>query len=1527
MACRRLLQAVLRLIYVYVVHFIVLIDDIEDRAEEAVATRRINAAEKVKAAILPFLQLPFLRSFDKTALDTTAEPEQKDVSDLNTEQMEAAKHRLEEMWQSRSIVKVSGLSTVKEECLTELNSLCIGANKMVTKFEVTKPDSEGPTTLLIHFSERKAMAEDREVDLIYKLTQDADKEQRLSTFQELLHRDDAESVKKACSGLDMDTWKAEAVTKLSSKDRKRHLKIIADDDDNDGLISGDLIADLMPKLKAALGEDAVRKPFESNADADSEGEKDLHDALEQIELGRRCLAFLSDEEEDRREASLAEEAIEASENAKDEKQLRAEFIQKLVKALAIMGVDKGVKSAGDDGDVSADCIMDVMMNRLNRKRLDKAIEKEEKRNCVQWLSLIAEFADALGPTSIELTNRVKRLLKVSLISVLEQKLRRLQMTSDKSTLLAKALTVNIKDSEADFLPTVKTANKLWDAIAVEAAQLNLNGPKLLAKDALLEKLHAELEKSQDPQWTSTYKEVSHLAFQILDRLVDGEMLSSGSSADIMHLTVEMLREIVVEAEEPELIEKFSKEMSLVSKNALVRIVDRHQDMLTHTDEKEKFKVAKKTHQAELLNCFQQELDIVCGVSDGSAFLKPMDLQLIAGSFRAIQDHSATSARDNAIAELERYGDKTSGIIDMLKTAISDEATSGAVIQRAVAYALQAILARRIEQDLERRLTMPIADASEIAKLLVSKLAKDDDIQPLVLIPRVENHRKEFWGWLAQDPDTPLHAACKPLLTSVPFKSSIRLRLRQEVETKAKESKEAGVFIKDQAHIDRILTDMDYLTDYLGFNSGNGDGVFNDGIVRLGLDLLADPKNKAKSAIQTLKADLEDPAKGIITPESKAVAKALSALYKKTDVNTKTIVVTAKGTLKDTVGGGAPSAKKIKAMTKAFKLNTMAAKAVIKTIESLKQTLYTLDPTTFKDINVELEHALLEPETLPRVLKQLVSRAREDSEGANLQINEALKTLFKETAVTMLSGDLLKLKVDHAEKVAQWVMEKFEDDITAMLEEPALVIKKFWEWVRNLNTTDQEFKDTFEELWRLAGNKLQAVLKDLQIAVDDDLILAIMESFNEEKSAALDFFADLTDNPKDAVLGLATKAADLGLGDLAEGLQKHLKSALAGGLTKMGITGEVADKFAQGVGAMSPEEVQAKLEAVSAEADKVSDPKDMFEFIWAHVAGSAASQAMGSMKGFVKTRCLPMFDLFTDISVAISLTLAANAADPGVQVESLTGSLQSDAMWAWTLLLIPWGLLTLCVAISITRSILYFFQTGCGKRMDSRAQNTNEASEEEGSINTVHRRRTAEEHHFCDNCGTNKTLLHMICGVEKDSPPRICFCSNRGGVGQAPEVCWWGMWWWLVIIAAGIPAIVVAPAVIVFCELYLILLHPDGSVAHSSFVATYENLREVIEAIFESLPQALFQLALVVIPVMKGGEFKLDPLLLVSSRTQSCISEFWNIAEHCMQSPGVDLHLSQHSCSVLHVHQKNSERLSAPHDPRVELNCRGARKYW
>ena len=47
-----------------------------------------------------------------------------------------------------------------------------------------------------------------------------------------------------------------------------------------------------------------------------------------------------------------------------------------------------------------------------------------------------------------------------------------------------------------------------------------------------------------------------------------------------------------------------------------------------------------------------------------------------------------------------------------------------------------------------------------------------------------------------------------------------------------------------------------------------------------------------------------------------------------------------------------------------------------------------------------------------------------------------------------------------------------------------------------------------------------------------------------------------------------------------------------------------------------------------------------------------------------------------------------------------------------------------------------------------------------------------------------------------------------------------------IFVAVIPALLAAPFAILLCEIYMILLHPDGSVPQNGFVASYENLREV-----------------------------------------------------------------------------------------------------
>ena len=257
---------------------------------------------------------------------------------------------------------------------------------------------------------------------------------------------------------------------------------------------------------------------------------------------------------------------------------------------------------------------------------------------------------------------------------------------------------------------------------------------------------------------------------------------------------------------------------------------------------------------------------------------------------------------------------------------------------------------------------------------------------------------------------------------------------------------------------------------------------------------------------------------------------------------------------------------------------------------------------------------------------------------------------------------------------------------------------------------------------------------------------------------------------------------------------------------------------------------------------------MFEFFWQHIAGSGASKAMGTLKGFIKARCLPLFDLVSDLIVATSLSKAASSSEEYDKSTTLTGTREGDARWAWILLAFPWSMLIFAVALSLAKNFIHFCRTGCGKRLGAGDRDDPEARK-----------------HCCNTAGKALCCYNSGSYSSKDRNPNICFCSRRGEQGEVHNALWWMAWWWLVIFVAAIPSLLAAPFAILSCEIYMIFLHPDGSVPQNGFVASYENLREVTEALFESLPQTLFQIGLVLSPVIAGGwsQYKHDTMLVAS----------------------------------------------------------------
>jgi hypothetical protein len=232
------------------------------------------------------------------------------------------------------------------------------------------------------------------------------------------------------------------------------------------------------------------------------------------------------------------------------------------------------------------------------------------------------------------------------------------------------------------------------------------------------------------------------------------------------------------------------------------------------------------------------------------------------------------------------------------------------------------------------------------------------------------------------------------------------------------------------------------------------------------------------------------------------------------------------------------------------------------------------------------------------------------------------------------------------------------------------------------------------------------------------------------------------------------ADELDLEDLAAALRKGVQDRFRSMLLGKGLPEDVIDRFAQGVSTMDATDIQEQLESVSAATEKIRNPKDFFGWIWQTIAGSNSSGAMRSLKGMVRQRALPVYDLISDILVAQMLT----NSDDSDREYWVTGSHTGDAAIAWALIIVPWLIIMLLVALAIVRRVLYELAT-------------NDLADD-----------------------------------------GIFDSANKRGF------YWWLCWGLVVVVLLVAPALVAAPLVTVWCELYLIVKCPGGGLPQNVFVA-------------------------------------------------------------------------------------------------------------
>jgi hypothetical protein len=447
------------------------------------------------------------------------------------------------------------------------------------------------------------------------------------------------------------------------------------------------------------------------------------------------------------------------------------------------------------------------------------------------------------------------------------------------------------------------------------------------------------------------------------------------------------------------------------------------------------------------------------------------------------------------------------------------------------------------------------------------------------------------------------------------------------------------------------------------------------------------------------------------------------------------------------------------------------------------------------------------ETLPRVLAASIFNL-----GSVVQqrVFKVMKVIIKFSIMRQLMQKL-GLSREWAEKLVGKAVDQFAspEELCSLLDSP----QQIWTHILDLfDDYSKEFPDLFPALVEALIVKLRVCLESMSIICDIEQCRAVVDDIQTDHAQLLDFVNLLVhDDPERAILSLIERIKDLEMNDIANGLQAVLKTRLQSVLEAQGISSEVAQRFAEGTATMDVNEMNKKLEAVVSVTDKMENPKDFFNWMWSHMG--AKSGAMESIKGFIRARCLPLFDLVSDILVARMLTLA----DDGDRSFWVTGSHTGDAVIAWSLLAVPWGLVIMAVAVAMIRGGLCIlsesFDESLGRKKPEEAKT-----------------------HKCTECWL--------------------FSERR-------KCLWWFCWTWLVIILLVIPSIIAAPFVMLCCEIYLLILHPDGSVSANQFIAQYENLRETVEALIESLPQTVFQIVLVVGPAFQGNEVQVNAILIAS----------------------------------------------------------------
>ena len=396
--------------------------------------------------------------------------------------------------------------------------------------------------------------------------------------------------------------------------------------------------------------------------------------------------------------------------------------------------------------------------------------------------------------------------------------------------------------------------------------------------------------------------------------------------------------------------------------------------------------------------------------------------------------------------------------------------------------------------------------------------------------------------------------------------------------------------------------------------------------------------------------------------------------------------------------------------------------------------------------------------------------------------------------------------------------------------------RFWEHLPSLlgsvlSELEANSNGVLEHLVSAATAKLHARLQAMSIPGAERAAELIESMLDQDPAEAFKLVAMLVQDPEEAVFSVVQAAEDLGIDGMAEALRSIIGSRLQGILLKTGVPSDIAEAFATTVNTADFDQMQDKLGTLATHAEKIKEPKDFVDWFWTYIAGSATSKALVALKGFVRARFLPLFDLVSDVLVAVALSQAAGDEDSSDNAVTLTGTRDSDALMAWVLLGFGWSALVLAVAVSLGRKLLR--DNSCGILL-----------------------WTALRALFSDRFFFWNPARRL----------RGCSCCGWGGAMLWALVLWpvlTALVLCAVLVLIVAPAVVAAPFVVVFCEIYLLLKHPDGSVPQNSQIAGYENLREVVEALCESLPQTVFQIGLVLAPVAAGADMEWDPMLLAS----------------------------------------------------------------